>query len=99
MPRSLGVIPGPRSPDRWREPGEAGKRAEGRPGSAPPGKTYYGRYKKGEPESPACAAAGDLSVEGVLFIPASRSPIGVPLVVLSHETSDRVTLFRVDGVP
>jgi hypothetical protein len=52
--------------------------------------------EKGEPESPACAAVGDLSVEGVLFIPADRSPIGVPLLVLSHETSDSITLFRVD---
>lgn len=52
--------------------------------------------EKGKPESPACAAVGDLSVEGVLFIPATRSPIGVPLLVLSHETSNSVTLFRID---
>jgi hypothetical protein len=55
--------------------------------------------EKGKPESAACAAVGDLSVEGVLFIPASQSPLGVPLVVLSHETSDSVTLFRVGRVP
>ncbi len=55
--------------------------------------------EKGEPESPACAAVGDLSVEGVLFISSDQSPIGVPLLVLSHETSDSVTLFRIDRVP
>lgn len=55
--------------------------------------------EKGKRESPACAAVGDLSVEGVLFIPASRSPTGVPLLVVSHETSDSITLYRVDRVP
>lgn len=51
---------------------------------------------KGAPKSPACAAAGDLSVEGLLFIPAASSSIGVPLLVASHETSDSVTVFRID---
>ncbi len=53
---------------------------------------------KDRPKSAACAAVGDLSVEGVLFIPASSSPTGVPLLVVSHETSDSVTLFRIDPV-
>lgn len=52
---------------------------------------------KDEQKSPACAAAGDLSVEGVLFIPAQDSPIGVSLLVLVHETSDTVAIFRVDA--
>ena len=43
-------------------------------------------------------AGGTWSVEGVLFIPASQSPIGVPLLVLNHETSDSVTVFRIDAV-
>jgi hypothetical protein len=51
---------------------------------------------KDRPQSPACAEAGDLSPEGVLFIPADDSPIGVPLLVATHETSDSVTLFRID---
>lgn len=45
---------------------------------------------------PACQDIGDLSVEGVLFIPASQSPIGVPLLVLTHETSESLTLYRID---
>jgi hypothetical protein len=47
-------------------------------------------------KSAACAAVGDLSVEGVLFIPPGSSPIGAPLLVVSHETSDSVTVFRID---
>jgi 2',3'-cyclic-nucleotide 2'-phosphodiesterase / 3'-nucleotidase / 5'-nucleotidase len=53
---------------------------------------------KDQPQSALCAQAGDLSVEGVLFIPAGQSPIGVPLLVLNHETSDSVTVFRIDAV-
>lgn len=49
-----------------------------------------------KPKSSLCAAAGDLSVEGLLFIPADSSPTGVPLLVVAHETSDSVTLFRID---
>ncbi len=52
---------------------------------------------KDMPKSPACAAAGDLSVEGVLFIPASDNKLGVPLLIASHETSDTVTVFRINS--
>lgn len=45
---------------------------------------------------PACQEVGDLSVEGVLFIPADQSPIAVPLLVLTHETSESLTLYRID---
>jgi hypothetical protein len=51
-----------------------------------------------QPQSALCAQTGDLSVEGVLFIPAGQSPIGVPLLVLNHETSDSVTVFRIDAL-
>ena len=51
-----------------------------------------------QPQSALCAQAGDLSVEGVLFIRAGQSPIGVPLLVLNHETSDSVTVFRIDAL-
>jgi 2',3'-cyclic-nucleotide 2'-phosphodiesterase / 3'-nucleotidase / 5'-nucleotidase len=51
------------------------------------------------PISEECAAAGDLEPEGVLFIPATDSPIAVPLVVVTHELSMSATLYRVDRVP
>ena len=54
---------------------------------------------KDRPKSTACAAVGDLSVDGLLFIPASSSPTGVPLLVVSHETSDSVTVFGNNTVP
>jgi hypothetical protein len=41
---------------------------------------------------------GDLSVEGVLFIPQEQSPDGVPLLILTHETSDSLAVFRIDPV-
>jgi hypothetical protein len=50
----------------------------------------------GRPVSQACAAAGDLEPEGVLFIAAADSPIGVPLVVLTHELSTSATIYRLD---
>ncbi len=49
-----------------------------------------------EPQSEECAAAGDLEPEGVLFIPAADAPAGFPLVVLTHEVSNSITLYRVD---
>jgi hypothetical protein len=51
------------------------------------------------PVSEACAAAGDLEPEGVLFIAAADSPIGAPLVVLTHELSTSATIWRVDALP
>jgi hypothetical protein len=51
---------------------------------------------KGEPKAEECAAAGDLGPEALLFIPAERSPIGSPLLVLTHETSDSTTIFQID---
>ena len=47
---------------------------------------------------PACLDVGDLSVEGVLFIPAEQSPILVPLLVVTHETSDSLTIYRIDRI-
>jgi Choice-of-anchor I domain len=52
----------------------------------------------GRPLPPACLDIGDLSVEGVLFIPREQSPIDAPLLVLTHETSDSLTIYRVDQV-
>lgn len=41
---------------------------------------------------PQAGMAGDFGPEGVLFIPRSDSPIDCPLLVVSNETSDSVTL-------
>jgi 2',3'-cyclic-nucleotide 2'-phosphodiesterase / 3'-nucleotidase / 5'-nucleotidase len=54
--------------------------------------------KENRPIREACAAAGDLEPEGVLFIGAADSPIGVPLVVLTHELSTSATIYRVDEI-
>jgi len=54
--------------------------------------------EEAKPLSESCAKAGDLEPEGVLFIPATDSPIGAPLVVVSHELSTSTTLYRVDQV-
>ena len=54
--------------------------------------------EEARPLSASCAQAGDLEPEGVLFIPAIDSPIGIPLVVVSHELSTSSTLYRVDNV-
>jgi hypothetical protein len=37
----------------------------------------------------------DISVEGLLFIPAEESPNGHPLVILTHEVSSTVTIYQV----
>jgi hypothetical protein len=50
------------------------------------------------PLSEECAQAGDLGPEGVLFIAAEDSPIGVPLIAISHELSTSTTLYRIDEV-
>jgi hypothetical protein len=54
--------------------------------------------EENRPLSEECAQAGDLGPEGVLFIPAGDSPIGVPLIAVSHELSTSTTLYRIDEV-
>jgi len=49
-----------------------------------------------DPESPE---AGDLGTEGMIFIPANRSPNKCPLVVASHEISGTTTVFKVNVTP
>ena len=53
---------------------------------------------KGKPAMEGCEIAGDLEVEGLMFIPAEDSPIGVPLLVLAHELSDSTSILRIDTV-
>jgi hypothetical protein len=52
----------------------------------------------GEDDPEVLAAAGDLGPEGAAFIPADKSPTGVPLVVLANEVSGTTTLFSVDSM-
>jgi hypothetical protein len=40
-------------------------------------------------------AAGDLGPEGLFVIPAARSPIGAPLLVVAFEVSGSVGLFSI----
>lgn len=51
---------------------------------------------KGELALPTCPLAGDLEPEALVFIPKKDSPIGVSLVVVGHESSDSVAVYRVD---
>ena len=55
---------------------------------------YLGRSRHGN----VWRFRGDLEPEGVLFIPASESPTGVPLVAVVHEVSGSTTLYRVERV-
>ncbi|MEL6190516.1 MAG: choice-of-anchor I family protein [Bacteroidota bacterium] len=48
---------------------------------------------------PETAAAGDLGPESILFIPASTSPNGMPLIAVANEVSGTVTLFEIGGLP
>ena len=52
--------------------------------------------KKDRPKSDDCFRTGDLGPEGILFIAADQSPIGVPLVAITNEVSDSTTLYRID---
>jgi hypothetical protein len=52
--------------------------------------------EEGQPMTPRCARVGDLEPEGMAFIPGHDSPIGVPLLAVSHELSDSTTLYRID---
>ena len=61
-------------------------------------------YDISKPAAPKFAtyintAPVDLSPEGLFFIKKSDSPNGKPLLVVSHEVSNTVTIFEVVGDP
>jgi len=41
--------------------------------------------------------AGDLGPEGIDFVPALESPIGLPLLIVANEVSGTTTIYRVDS--
>lgn len=41
------------------------------------------------------AAAGDLGAEGVDFVPADKSPSGLPLLIVASEVSGTVTIYEI----
>jgi hypothetical protein len=53
------------------------------------------------PRDPAAppAAAGDVAPEGLLFIPASTSPSGTPLLVACNELSGTTSIWEVREGP
>ncbi|HSC80982.1 MAG TPA: choice-of-anchor I family protein, partial [Chitinolyticbacter sp.] len=40
--------------------------------------------------------AGDLGPEGLVFVPASRSPNGKPLLIVGHEVSGSTAVYQID---
>ena len=48
------------------------------------------------PDDSSNPLAGDLGPEGLVFIPASKSPNGKPLVAVGNEVSGTTTIFQVD---
>jgi hypothetical protein len=56
---------------------------------------FSGNYKTGA----ATAAAGDVSPEGIQFVPAADSPTGKPLVIVSYELSGTTAIFQLNGPP
>ena len=63
-----------------------------------PFKVKYVGYKNNRDFSaePTSEAVGDLGPEGLVFIPARKSPNGKPLLVTGNEVSGTTTVFQVN---
>lgn len=48
--------------------------------------------------TPTSREVGDLGVEDIVFIPASQSPVNVPLVVTANEISGTITIYATDRI-
>ena len=61
----------------------------------------FAPFEEGEldPDALFFGPIGDLGPEGLLFIPARRSPIGKALLVVCNEVSGTTTIWRVDPPP
>lgn len=46
--------------------------------------------------APEAGTAGDLAPEGLIFIPAAKSPTGENLLAVANEVSGTTTLYRID---
>lgn len=48
--------------------------------------------------NPILDTAGDLAPEGIAFINAYHSPLGVPMLAVAHEVSGSTVLYRIDRI-
>jgi len=46
--------------------------------------------------NPAAGTAGDLAPEGIVFVPAGKSPINQPLLIVTNEVSGTTTVYKIN---
>jgi len=64
-----------------------------------PSSPAYATYINSSDFTKTLSAAGDVSPEGLLFVRASDSPIGVPLLIAAHELSGTTAIYKIVGTP